>query len=73
LGCEFPGENIGDGAVECYADSRGGGDGLESESWVAAFGAAVAGGFDGLASPACGLADLLEEKISQYIDLVMVG
>lgn len=60
LGCEFPGQHVRDGRVEGHADALGVGDGLESAGEVlfvvAAEAAAV--GADGLAAPACGLADL---------------
>lgn len=53
---EFPGQDVGYGAVESYADAFGIRDGLEALRGVITFRPAVAGGFYGLAAPACCLA-----------------
>jgi hypothetical protein len=55
LGSEGPGKDVRDGPVEGYADAFGGGYGDEAGGGV---GGGVGGGFDGLATPASGLADL---------------
>lgn len=58
LGDEFPGEDVGDGAVEGYADALGGGYGVEAGGGIGGGGVgAVGGGFYWLAAPAGGLAD----------------
>jgi len=57
---EAPGQHVGDGPVEGDADALCADDGLEGFGGVV--GGAVDGGFDGLAAPAGGLADLEKYK-----------
>jgi hypothetical protein len=58
LGNELPGQDVRDRAVEGDADARVILDGLEALGGVAGSVAAMPGGFDGLTSPSCLLADL---------------
>ena len=63
LGNELPGQDVRDRAVEGDADARMVLDGLEALGGVAGSVAAVPGGFDGLTTPSCLLADLKSMRI----------